>query len=167
MERRRFFSRALKLMGLLGGGSFFYSMFRFLFPGETTKDFAPSANPKGGSEGGAPEPGRGRGPHFSFLEMKIRSLSPGGSATVAIGHIPVILVRRQEGIVAFRAACTHLGCLVKWEAEGKRFVCPCHGGTFDAEGRVVSGPPAAALRKCLVEIKGDVVRVSLDGPENK
>lgn len=43
--------------------------------------------------------------------------------------------------VAFDHHCTHLGCPLAWSAGAKRFLCPCHGGEFDANGRVVAGPP--------------------------
>jgi nitrite reductase/ring-hydroxylating ferredoxin subunit len=41
--------------------------------------------------------------------------------------------------------CTHLGCTVKWKADRNLFVCPCHGGTFDADGNRKSGPPQDPL----------------------
>ena len=39
-----------------------------------------------------------------------------------------------EPIIAFSAACTHLGCLVQWQEDKRQFPCPCHGRTFDATG---------------------------------
>jgi menaquinol-cytochrome c reductase iron-sulfur subunit len=50
-----------------------------------------------------------------------------------------------ETVRAFSATCTHLGCQVRWEAEAKRFLCPCHGGVYDATGRVIEGPPPRPL----------------------
>jgi Rieske Fe-S protein len=58
----------------------------------------------------------------------------------------VFLVRAgDKGVKALSATCTHLGCQVKWETETKTFHCPCHGGVYDAEGRVVGGPPPRPL----------------------
>lgn len=37
--------------------------------------------------------------------------------------------------------CPHLGCSVAWRDEHEKFVCPCHGGQFDAHGEHLSGPP--------------------------
>lgn len=51
----------------------------------------------------------------------------------------------DTSVQALSAACTHLGCQVRWDAETTRFRCPCHGGVFDAEGRVLEGPPARPL----------------------
>jgi Rieske Fe-S protein len=44
----------------------------------------------------------------------------------------------DEQIVAFSAACTHMGCIVQWQEQERRFICPCHNGTFDANGSPVS-----------------------------
>ncbi len=46
---------------------------------------------------------------------------------------------------ALSATCTHLGCQVRWEPDAKKFKCPCHGGMYDAEGRVLAGPPPRPL----------------------
>lgn len=81
--------------------------------------------------------------------------------------VPRVLVRsRQDGwyreraretvflvwdgdttVHALSATCTHLGCRVRWDAESTTFRCPCHGGVFDAEGRVLEGPPPAPLNR--------------------
>lgn len=52
-----------------------------------------------------------------------------------------------EGVIAYSALCTHLGCvLTNWDSEQKRFVCPCHEANFDAlTGKVVSGPGPRSL----------------------
>jgi menaquinol-cytochrome c reductase iron-sulfur subunit len=41
--------------------------------------------------------------------------------------------------------CAHLGCTVQWRAEQDKFVCPCHGGTYAADGARISGPPARGM----------------------
>jgi Rieske Fe-S protein len=51
----------------------------------------------------------------------------------------------QRGVRAMSATCTHLGCQVRWDGQDGRFHCPCHGGVYDADGRVVSGPPPRPL----------------------
>ena len=43
------------------------------------------------------------------------------------------------------ATCTHLGCQVHWDGKGGRFRCPCHGGVYDATGKVLEGPPPHPL----------------------
>lgn len=46
--------------------------------------------------------------------------------------------------IALSSACPHLGCQVRWEGQNNRYFCPCHNGTFDAEGKATGGPPADA-----------------------
>ena len=37
-----------------------------------------------------------------------------------------------EGIMAYSAVCTHLGCMLSnWDAATKQFLCPCHDALFD------------------------------------
>ncbi|HSC26200.1 MAG TPA: ubiquinol-cytochrome c reductase iron-sulfur subunit [Vicinamibacterales bacterium] len=48
-------------------------------------------------------------------------------------------------VTAFSATCTHLGCQVHWDGAAKRLICPCHGGAYDAAGRVIEGPPPRPL----------------------
>jgi menaquinol-cytochrome c reductase iron-sulfur subunit len=56
-------------------------------------------------------------------------------------------VRRdtEADFVAFAVNCTHLGCPVRWLADAKLFMCPCHGGVFYRDGRVAAGPPPRPL----------------------
>lgn len=57
----------------------------------------------------------------------------------------VFLVRDGDTVTALSATCTHLGCQVRWDRDKKRFQCPCHGGAYDAQGRVIEGPPPRPL----------------------
>jgi thiosulfate dehydrogenase (quinone) large subunit len=63
--------------------------------------------------------------------------------------------------VAFSAICTHAGCTVQYDPSTVQFVCPCHGGTFDARtGRVVAGPPPAPLQAIPVRAVDGQLRVN-------
>lgn len=70
---------------------------------------------------------------------------------------PAILVRLGDReVVAFSQKCTHLGCVVYFEADQKRFHCPCHEGNFDDRtGAVLSGPPTRPLGRIDLEIRDD------------
>jgi cytochrome b6-f complex iron-sulfur subunit len=57
---------------------------------------------------------------------------------------PILIRRTTAGFAAFSSTCPHLGCKVHWQEENQRFLCPCHMGIFDAEGRGISGPPGDA-----------------------
>jgi cytochrome b6-f complex iron-sulfur subunit len=75
---------------------------------------------------------------------------------VSEGH-PVEVLRTAEGVTARSLLCTHMGCEVRWSQATRTYNCPCHGGVYDAGGKVVAGPPSHALRSGPVRIQGDVV----------
>lgn len=40
-------------------------------------------------------------------------------------------------LIAMSAACTHMGCIVRWEQADRQFHCPCHDALFTAQGEGV------------------------------
>jgi menaquinol-cytochrome c reductase iron-sulfur subunit len=67
----------------------------------------------------------------------------------------VYYVRVDQGTpLVLSGRCTHLGCSVRWNSPGGSFRCPCHGGMFDVEGRVVKGPPKEPLERPAVKLEG-------------
>ena len=62
--------------------------------------------------------------------------------------------------VAFSAVCTHAGCPVQYDPSSVQFVCPCHGGVYDARtGQVLQGPPPAPLPAIPVHVVSGQIRV--------
>jgi len=72
---------------------------------------------------------------------------------------PAVLLRvSDDRVVAFSQKCTHLGCVVFYEADEGRWHCPCHEGNFEARtGAVISGPPTRPLGRIAVEIRDDEI----------
>lgn len=62
-------------------------------------------------------------------------------------HKAVIHIHHAEdnSFLALSASCTHRGCEVSWDGGGREFVCPCHSGRFDAQGKRTGGPPRKPL----------------------
>jgi len=52
---------------------------------------------------------------------------------------------KDHNIKVFSSTCTHLACNVIWQEETNQFICPCHSGRFDANGKPVAGPPTTPL----------------------
>jgi cytochrome b6-f complex iron-sulfur subunit len=91
-------------------------------------------------------PAQRRGPSVQTVSAgKVNDFAEWQSKIVAVSGHPVIVVRTPQGFRAFSAICTHLGCIVGWDAQRRQIACPCHAGFFDPNGRVVSGPPPRPL----------------------
>ena len=60
---------------------------------------------------------------------------------------PVMIWRQpnRNEIVVYSTTCTHLGCKVRWDASQNLFRCACHGGAFELDGTVKTGPPPRPL----------------------
>ena len=68
---------------------------------------------------------------------------------------PAILLHLPGGeLRAFSQKCTHLGCVVFWQADEDRLYCPCHEGVFDpVSGDPTAGPPDRPLERIDVEVR--------------
>lgn len=67
---------------------------------------------------------------------------------------PVYITRGQNGkLQVMSATCPHLGCSVAWQPNQRRFVCPCHGGQFNPDGKHISGPPPRGLDCLQTKVK--------------
>jgi menaquinol-cytochrome c reductase iron-sulfur subunit len=55
----------------------------------------------------------------------------------------------------FAVNCAHLGCPVRWFAQSKLFLCPCHGGAYYEDGSRASGPPERGLFEYRYRLDGD------------
>ena len=133
MERRNFFKLLLAFLGSISFASFAYPLIRFLAP-----------------------PG---------IEAKTKKLSlskgeiPVGSAkNIVFNNTPAIIINRADkGLVALSKICTHLGCIVEYNKEKNRLLCPCHAGVYDLEGNVLSGPPPRPLQKLPLKVEGETI----------
>jgi cytochrome b6-f complex iron-sulfur subunit len=118
-------------MSLTALGSFLYPLFRYFAP--------PQAETSAQS-----------------LAIRKELIPEGNAKEVILGSAPVIILNVPgRGYRAVSRVCTHLGCLVTYDKEGKRLLCPCHAGEFDLDGNVVSGPPPRALETIPLKVEGE------------
>jgi cytochrome b6-f complex iron-sulfur subunit len=89
--------------------------------------------------------------------------APGSVTAVPAGRF--YLVRLEDGgFLALHRRCPHLGCTVPWEEKLQRFVCPCHGSSFDMRGDLQSPPAPRALDLFPVRIENGLVKVDVSRP---
>jgi cytochrome b6-f complex iron-sulfur subunit len=130
--RRQFIQLGLATLGAAWMGTWLQSL---LFPAtNTTQDAQPVSFP-------------------------LSDLPVGGTKAITYAGVSVLVVRTRESLRAFSLVCTHLGCIVEWQADKKEFYCPCHDGRFDEFGDVLAGPPPIPLEQIPVRVDGDTVMV--------
>ena len=82
--------------------------------------------------------------------------NPGGS----VASNGVVVANSAGTFVAVAQSCTHQGCSVAYNKSGNDFVCPCHGGTYNINGGVISGPPPAPLKTYTVTQNGSILTIA-------
>jgi cytochrome b6-f complex iron-sulfur subunit len=88
-----------------------------------------------------------------------------GDRTLAQGlkGDPTYIVVESEGTIAnygINAVCTHLGCVVPWNAAENKFMCPCHGSQYNNEGKVVRGPAPLSLALVHADVVDDKISLT-------
>jgi Rieske Fe-S protein len=136
--------RRTALSWMIGGGifasmaSFLYPVIRFLNPPEITEVAVNEVD-----------------------AGKTQDLKTNTGKIIKFGNKPALLVRVNETEwKAFSAVCTHLNCTVQYRESTSQIWCACHNGTYDLNGRVVSGPPPNPLEEYAVNLRGDEVIIS-------
>jgi len=131
MNRRNFLKTLTFILGSTAVGALAYPLVRFLAP--------PQINTGGGQ-----------------VSIKKSDVPLGEGKEIVFGGTPAIVINvKGIGYMALSRVCTHLGCLVEYNKETNRFICPCHAGTFNMEGNVLSGPPPKPLEKLPLNVQGD------------
>jgi len=117
--------------------------------------------------------GRRRPDGQSWIELGPVGKFPAGETRLATYQNPVRVawdgatakvacwVRHIEGdrFQVFAVNCAHLGCPVRWFAQSRLFMCPCHGGAYYEDGSRASGPPPRGLFEYQYEIRDGVLWV--------
>ena len=61
--------------------------------------------------------------------------------------------------VAISNRCMHLGCPVRYVQASERFICPCHGGVYEFDGKVAGGPPVRPLDRFYTRVTNGQVEI--------
>jgi Rieske Fe-S protein len=140
---------ALGGTGAIGGA--------LILAGCAPADDGSDGSASGGADTGSAAPTTGAADAAGEEVAALADIPVGGSIDATIGGEPVLLAQPTAGeVVAYSAICTHQRCVVA--AEGAKFICPCHGSTFDAAtGDVEVGPALEPLAPVSVTVDGDRV----------
>eukprot|EP00166_Cyanidium_caldarium_P000589 ctg_1229.g463 len=73
------------------------------------------------------------------------------------GDATYLIVKEDGELESYglNAVCTHLGCVVPWNAANNKYICPCHGSQYDNTGKVVRGPAPLSLALTHVNVGED------------
>ncbi len=76
-----------------------------------------------------------------------------------VGPVLIVGTSKTENLIAVNPTCTHAGCTVGWQAQAKKFSCPCHHSQFGIDGKVQKGPATKPLTTYAAKIEGNSVLV--------
>ena len=82
-----------------------------------------------------------------------------GKTTVYVRRGSTDLGEDPDEYIAISTRCAHLGCPVRFVKAAGNFICPCHGGVYDFEGKVLGGPPVRPLDRFQTRVRAGQVEV--------
>jgi menaquinol-cytochrome c reductase iron-sulfur subunit len=89
----------------------------------------------------------------------VPSIGESGKTTAFIRKGSADLDEDPNEFIAISSRCVHAGCPVTFVEAAGNFVCPCHGGVYDFEGKRIGGPPVRPLDRFQTRIRGGKVEV--------
>jgi menaquinol-cytochrome c reductase iron-sulfur subunit len=82
-----------------------------------------------------------------------------GKTTAYIRRGSTELGENPEEFVAVSNRCAHAGCPTRFVEAAGNFICPCHGGVYDFQGKVTGGPPVRPLDRFQTRVENGLVEV--------
>jgi menaquinol-cytochrome c reductase iron-sulfur subunit len=77
-------------------------------------------------------------------------------------HTVYAITKDGQNVTVFSDICTHLSCKVHWDAARAAFICPCHDGVFDQEGKVMAGPPPRPLNRFEAKVENGQLAIRVE-----
>jgi Rieske Fe-S protein len=71
----------------------------------------------------------------------------------------LVLAVDENRYTTLSTVCTHRGCEV--DVQGPLLKCPCHGSTYDRDGRVLKGPAERPLERLATTVNAGVIEIDL------
>jgi quinol---cytochrome c reductase iron-sulfur subunit, bacillus type len=89
----------------------------------------------------------------------VPGIGEAGKATAYVRRGTKELNEDPQVFIAISNRCAHVGCPVRFVEASGNFICPCHGGVYDFEGKRTGGPPVRPLDRFQTRIRGGKVEV--------
>jgi menaquinol-cytochrome c reductase iron-sulfur subunit len=89
----------------------------------------------------------------------VPGIGEAGKTTAFVRRGTKELQEDPEVFIAISSRCAHVGCPVRFVQASGNFICPCHGGVYDFEGKRIGGPPVRPLDRFQTRIRGGNVEV--------
>ncbi len=96
----------------------------------------------------------------------VETFFPGTVTAIPSGQFYLACLA-DGGLLALSRTCTHLGCSVPWDEEKNKFICPCHGSTFDLTGEALTAPAPRPLDTFPVRIENGIVKVDISSAQKR
>lgn len=95
------------------------------------------------------------------VDVKYADLSTDAFMSHSSTYSVWIIKHSPTKATAFSPICPHLGCGFNWDAQARRFACPCHGSVWTIDGRVIGGPSPRPLDTLPTKIQNGELYVEL------
>jgi menaquinol-cytochrome c reductase iron-sulfur subunit len=82
-----------------------------------------------------------------------------GKTTAYVRRGSQELDENPDEFVAVSNRCAHAGCPTRFVEAAGNFICPCHGGVYDFQGKVIGGPPVRPLDRFQTRVQNGQVQV--------
>jgi cytochrome b6-f complex iron-sulfur subunit len=93
-----------------------------------------------------------------LIRIPLGDVLVGRAVQVRYRSSPVVVIRPgPKKVVVLSAICTHLNCLVQWDEDTRRLICPCHEAIFDINGTPLRGPASKPLAPVPARIIGEEI----------
>ena len=94
-------------------------------------------------------------PQLTKASGSIVGQSKGYANPIVIAHVS------DTTYAALDAICTHMRCTVAYNPLGLSFDCPCHGSSYEVDGRLINGPALRPLKAFTATSDGTTLTITL------
>ena len=149
--RRSFLMAMFAVSGTVVGALLAYPLFRFaVFPLRKTE-----SGEEWSDVGPATDFASLTAPLARTITLERRDAWQTTSSQTAVYVLPA-----KDGLLKILSpVCPHLGCSVQWQEAQNKFICPCHSGSFAADGERVAGPPPRSMDSLESKVENGTLKV--------